>query len=534
MTHSFFVANFFLSNPTTRLTLVRRGAAVAIAAPMLLLSGCGTVKVEPLSPVALQHQIALDRKMAFHDVVPVSGKLSMDEAIARALKYNLERRSRMMEEALALNQLDVTNLDMLPRMVANAGYTWRDKDQITRSVDSVTGKPSLANPYISTERSHAAYDLGLTWNLLDFGMSYITARQSADRVNIASERRRKTMHVLIQDVRSAFWRTASAQHLRGEIAKTIGLAESALGDARKAESERLRSPVDSLRYQRQLLENLRLLESIEQELASGRIELASLINAPVGQAIEVQDNEERDDTLLAMPVARMEELAVTNNADLREQFYNGRIAVEETRRVMLRLFPNLSFNYDLRYDSDRYLINNRWNDAGTRLSYNLMNLLTAGAQKALADAGVRLADQRRVATQMSVLTQVHLARLQYQTAFKAFQRADQIWQADARIADHIRNRETAETQSQLEQVANSTTAILSLLRRYQSLAQLQGAAGKVQATIGLEPKIGSVTELTLAQLTGQIGTAMRALNKPDNHDSAGSANTAHGSKKDVP
>ena len=490
-----------------------RLSQLAVACAALLLSACGTVKVEPLSTATLQSQLALDRQAAFLHVVPVTGTLSMDEAIARALKYNLERRTRLMEEALALNQLDVSNWDMLPRLVANAGYTWRDKDLITRSTDSVTGKPSLANPYISSERSHPAYDLGLTWNLLDFGMSYITARQSADRVNIASERRRKAMHVLIQDVRSAFWRTASAQKLRGDIAATIVLAENALVDARKAETERLRSPVDTLRYQRQLLENLRLLESIEQELASGRIELASLINAPLNQPLDVQESELAQEHLLDVPVGRLEELAVMQNADLREQFYNGRIAVEETRRVMLKLFPNLSFNYDLRYDSDRYLINNRWNDAGAHLSYSLLNLLSAPAQKRLAAAGVALADQRRVATQMSVLTQVHLARLQYQTAHKAYVRADQIWQADARIASHIRNRETAETQSQLEQVANSTTAILSLLRRYQSLAQLQAAAGKVQATIGMEPVLGSVTELSLPQLTTQVRSAMESMNQ---------------------
>jgi len=70
-----------------------------------------------------------------------------------------------MEEALAMNQLDTANLDMLPRLVANAGYTWRDQDLITRSVDSVTGLPSLANPYISSERSHAALRpcVGVMW-----------------------------------------------------------------------------------------------------------------------------------------------------------------------------------------------------------------------------------------------------------------------------------------------------------------------------------------------------------------------------------
>ncbi|WP_296952043.1 TolC family protein [uncultured Massilia sp.] len=485
-------------------------AATAGVFAAAVLAGCGTVNVQPLAEETLQRQAALDRAAAQAQVPPLSGKLSMDEAIARALKYNLERRTRLMEEALALNQLDVANLDMLPKAMANAGYTWRDKELITRSVDSVTGKPSLANPYISSERSHAAYDLGLTWNMLDFGMSYLSAKQGADRVLIAAERRRKAMHVLIADVRTAFWRTASAQKLRDDVKRTIDMAEAALADARKVEKERLRSPVDTLRYQRQLLENLRLLESIEQELASGRVELASLINAPLDQDFEVVEPDGgMEPALLEVPVARLEELAVTQNADLREQFYNGRIAVEETRKTMLRLFPNLSFNYDLRYDADKYQINNRWNDAGAHLSWNVMNLFSGPAQKRMAEAGVKLADQRRMATQMSVLTQVHLARLQYQVAYRQYLRADQIWSADAKIAEHVRNRRQVEAQSQLEMVANNTTAILSLLRRYQSLAQLQGAASKMQATVGMEPRLGSVDELSLEQLTRDVGAAMR-------------------------
>jgi len=479
-----------------------------------VLGACGTVQLQPLSKTDIAEQAALDRETARAGVQPISGELSMDEAIARALKYNLDRRTRLMEEALAFNQLDTANWDMLPKLTANAGYSTRDKDLITRSVDSVTGLPSLANPYISSERSHASYDLGLTWNFLDFGLSYITAKQQADRVLIASERRRKAMHTLIQDVRFAFWRTASAQRLKEDVRSAIALAEDALDDARKAENERLRNPVDALRYQRQLLENLRLLESIEQELSTGRIELANLINAPLGQDFKVQEPSDKvDASLLDVPVERMEQLAVEQNAELREHFYSARIAVEETRRTMLRLFPNLSFRATTHYDTDRFMINNSWNDAGLQLSYNLLNLLSAPSQKMLADAGVQLADQRRVAAQMAVLTQVHLSRLAYTIAYRQFLRADAIWQADAKISAHIRNRESVETQSKLEQVANSTTAILSLLRRYQSLSQLQGAGSKLQATIGLEPAIASTTDMPLDELTKKVSEALRDWNK---------------------
>ncbi len=472
------------------------------------LSACGSVTPVALDQEAMVQTNQADRKAAQQDVEPIKGPVTLDEAIARALKYNLDRRSRLMEEALALNQLDVSKLDMLPKLMAQAGYSDRDKEKATYSSKYTPEHvPSdFKTSSYSTEKSHGTVDLGLTWNLLDLGLGYYGSRQQADRVLVAAEKRRKAMHLLMQDVRTVFWRAASAQKLRSKVVKTIALAEEALADSRKVEAQRLRNPLDALRYQRQLLENLRLLEAIQQELSSGQVELASLINAPVGQTIRVDEShvELLDESVFNLPLARLEEVALENNADLREQHYNSRIAREEVRKTMVRLFPNLSFSYGLKYDSDRYLVHNNWNEAGMQVSFNLFNLFTGPTQIRLAEAGVALADQRRVTTQMAVLTQVHLARLQLTNARSQFARADAINVTDQKIARQVRNRALAQAQSQLDQVANDTTAILSLLRRYQALAQLHLAENRLLANLGLDPRIGSTSELSLAELTRQV------------------------------
>ena len=196
--------------------------------------------------------------------------------------------------------------------------------------------------------------------------------------------------------------------------------------------------------------------------------------------------------------------ALLNNADLREQHYNARIAREETRRTLLRMFPNLSFNYGAKYDTDRYLLSNNWNEAGVQVSFNLMNLFTGGTQMKAAEAGVALADQRRVAAQAAVLTQVHLSRLQVINARSQFDRADAIYDTDAKIAEVMRNRQMVAAQSKLDVVSTETSSILSLLRRYQALAQVQVAENRMLATLGLEPQIGSTSELSLKDLTEQV------------------------------
>jgi outer membrane protein TolC len=505
--------NSTLTTPAEKRHFQIKPIALALAA--LALSACSTIAPVQLSSQALLPANQADRTAMQKGVQPITGALTLDEALARALKYNLERRAKMMEEALAFNQLDVSHFDMLPRLVAQAGYAVRNNDRISQSRNTEDGTLSPSR-FVSQDRAHEMLELGFTWNLLDYSLGYYGTRQQADRVLIASERRRKAMHVLMQDVRTAFWRAASAQKLRDEVNKTIAMAEDALVDSRKAEAERVRNPIDALRYQRQLLENLRLLESIDQELSSAQVELATLVNAPIGQPIVIVESDANlsDASVLKVTMQAMEEAALAQNADLREQHYNARIAREETRRTLVRLFPNVSFSYGIKYDSDTYLVNRNWNEAGLQFTFNLFNLMTGPTQIKLAEAGVALADQRRVATQLAVLSQVHLARLQLLNARNQFERADAIYATDVKISELVRNRETAQAQSKLDSVSNATAAILSLLRRYQALAQVQAAENRLLANLGMEPKIGSTGELSLEQLTDQVkrdGNPWRAL-----------------------
>ena len=102
-----------------------------------------------------------------------------------------------------------------------------------------------------------------------------------------------------------------------------------------------------------------------------------------------------------------------------------------------------------------------------------------------------------------------MARLQYASAYQQFIRADAIYGVDDRIGKIIGAGERAQTQSKLDRVSSDTTTILSLLRRYQALAQLHAAASKLQATMGLEPEVPSVRESSLAQLTAVASEFLR-------------------------
>ncbi len=486
-----------------RSSVLRLGASVLACA---VLAACAPLSPpQALSADEVRDQTGADRAAVREAVAPLGARLGLDEAIARALKFNLDRRVRQLEEAFALRQHEETGYDQLPKLMAAAGYTTRDADRIARSTDSVTGLPSLANPAISADRSHAQASLALSWSLLDYGIARYNQQQAADRLLAAAERRRKATHLLVQDVRVAYWRAASAQRLRDDVRASLKLADEAMADSRKAEAEKLRSPLDTLRYQRQLTENMRLLESIEQELVTARFDLALLINAPVMMNVTLAADEVPGSAdPLATPAEAMEAQALAQNADLREHLYLRRIAAVEGRKVVARAYPNLSFNLGHYRDNDSYLVNPSWNEAGVQLGLNLVNLLALPAQQRTTEAAVRVADQRRLAAHAAVVAQVHVAREQLAGSRRQYERADALWQLDDRILQQTQAREQAQAGSKLDRVAAQTTAIISLLRRYQALAQWHAATSRLQATLGVDPLPGSSDALTLEQLSAEV------------------------------
>ena len=473
----------------------KMGLCAVVLALSVLLGGCVAIP-EGQPPGALAdfaQQNQKDRQSSQNHVEALQGPLSMEAAMARALKYNLDLRARQMEALLASGTYRASLLEMLPTMNARVNRTERDKVRQSLGVDTPT------QDFSSIQR-----DAGVSWNVLDTAVAYFNARQSDGRAQIAEQKRRKAMHALMQDVRNAFWRAAAAQAMRSKLRQTIEEADLALQASRQVEAERLRPPQEALAYQRQLVENIRLLEGIEQDLAPAELELASLVNLPLNQPIALQVDWPKGVMLDGLEHTELlENMALAHNGDVRDNYIQSQMAREETRKVMLRLFPSLNFNSSARYDSDRYLVHHNWVETSASLSFNLLNLLTVPLQMRLAEAGVQLADQRRMVTQMAVLTQVHMARMALKNSANGYARAQQMWEIDQRLLQQSQALQTALLRGKLETVTTQSNALLSEFRRYQALAQVQMAESRLQAALGQEMDHQPLS-LSLDELTEQV------------------------------
>ena len=166
-----------------------------------LFAGCAVVP-EQLTDSEVRNRVNSDQALLYVEQEQVFKPISFEEAVARALKYNLDYRLKLMESALASGLANLSRYDMLPNLLANAGYASRNNDSGGNSVDIDTGQRTLSNS-TSQERNRQLASAEFSWNMLDFGVSYFRAKQQADQYLIAEERRRRREEKLAES--EAYW-----------------------------------------------------------------------------------------------------------------------------------------------------------------------------------------------------------------------------------------------------------------------------------------------------------------------------------------
>lgn len=497
------------STAQLRRRLLSSVVPVAVLTASLLAAGC-SVKPEPLTAEENLARVRKDLGVVLSPQEPLTKAVSMDEAMARAIKYNLDERVKLMEVAVATDQLDLSRYDMLPRVVAAAGYVGRNNDAGSESLNLATGRRT-GESTTATDKHRRTGDLAFTWNVLDFGVSYLRARQNANLVLIADERRRRVVQGIMQDVRTAYWRAVAAERLLKRLAPVEKRVEGARRDARTLEALRVQAPLQALNYTRTLVETLRQLQSLRRELVAAKSQLGALMGLPPGEPFEIElppASIMKAPPKLDVAVEALETYALLNRPELLEESYNQRISSDETWRSLLKLLPGIDVNAALRYDSNSFLLNQRWADYGARISWNLINLVSAPATKSYADAQEELVAFRRQALSMAVLSQVHVAVLQFRELKQEFALTAEQADLDTRIRSQYTNVGEAGQVGELGVIQSEVTALLSDLRRDLVLADLQNAYARVMVSAGVDPLPETMAADDLPSLTQAVGKGL--------------------------
>ncbi len=96
----------------------------AFSVVLVGLSGCA-IQTRPLTVGEISSFAQSDQQELMEQQEPINAPVTLEQAIARAIKYNLNARISVMEEALSGNELTMAKQGLLPSVVASAGYSWR-------------------------------------------------------------------------------------------------------------------------------------------------------------------------------------------------------------------------------------------------------------------------------------------------------------------------------------------------------------------------------------------------------------------------
>ncbi len=477
-----------------------------------LCAGCA-VMPQRLTPDEVAETVRQDQRAIEAGQEPISGVLTLYDAMARAVAYNLDHRTRMMEQALAMGQLDLANADMLPRMAATAGYTWRSEEDASYSRgywDRILSR----QPSLSDDPSHVTANLGFSWSILDFGLSYYLAKQQADRFLIAQNSRMKLVQRLMHQTRVAYVKAQAAQEMGPAVRKILADVREALAYLDKIQAERLQPPLATLQSRRALLELMGQLESVEQSLVRAEVELKSLINVRPGQELILERPASADNPpMFQANLDDLELVALQNSLDISEQLYNTRIEQVETRKALLRLLPDLNLRLGINYDDNAYLMNQNWYDAGASVTWNLLRLTSLKDVQALSQTRENLTTVRRMALNMAVVTRLHLAWRQYGDAMNQLARARQLDELEGEIARHTQAGVKADVSSRIERIRNDAGALRARMRRHENEAAVQDALGAFITSLGIDVSGNPETDrlAALAEMENRVADQMRRI-----------------------
>ncbi len=465
--------------------------------------------------------IRQDRVAMYENQAPIEGSLTLGDVLARAIHYNLEYRAEMLNNSISHKQYELAKYDMLPSLAADAGYVSRSNVSASRSVSIFTNNETL-EPSTSQDRDHIISKLKFSWNILDFGVSYFQAKQEADRALIAINSRKKVLNSIMQQAMSAYWNAYLAQELKPKV-------DSTLIDARKAvrnidtglAAKAYPSPVDALKLKKQLVESINALESINDVLGKSTAALKSLINARSVAHLELKGfNIESKLPAIFDNRERLELLALEQSLDVQNQMYNARIEYNETKKAFARMLPGIELSFNNHYDSNSFIYNNHWGEAGLQVSFNLLKLASSKDTLETAELREALVKQKRLALNMAVITRMNLAMNQYESSVRKMKQVETLKDIDEQINSMTNNTEN-QTKSLVEKVQVQVAALQSTMGFNSVQTSVREAESAVFSSLGLSPVPENYLGLNLDELSVAIETnihqwysADSALNTP--------------------
>ena len=418
---------------------------IALSAILISFVGGCNLSPKPLTKEEIISHLYKDRMDAYENVEPIVKPITLHDAVARAIKYNLQYKVKVSEAAIGLIERQAVTYEMLPDLIANTNF-------VTRSNDGALSSPLTGLPSTARNRDTWLYDLNLSWNILDFGISYYNSKQKGNEYLMLEEKKRTMLQEIVRDTRTAYWASQVSNVIMPQVLKLSDDLKVTIDKSVKQEKEKLIERDKAARYRVELWQTTSEINRMAHNLERAKQAFAALINVPTYKQFSLDDNFKYKVQKQHLPydIRELELIGLHNRPEIREEILQNKIAMDEINKARLRLIPNFTLIFGGNYDSTTYLVDQYWREASMKVTWNIFKLFSRYYELEKAKSTQELGSIRRQALAVSIITQINVAYTRIKEAEWNHKIAKSIFDDNLIIYENEKNRKSNDLASDLD------------------------------------------------------------------------------------
>ena len=354
---------------------------------------------------------------------------TLNECINTALKHNLSLKVYDLKEQIASEKVTARLLGMLPQLTIDNQLNSRNRTPGARSESIETGEQSLVSSR-SIDNTVNNLKVELALSTLDFGLAFLNSAQAEDRRLITIEQRKRAAQNLVFEVVETYFKVASCQdaiQIADKLLKKCRDLEKVFVDLN--ESKAL-SPFRLLDERKRFIRLEKRLMEYRREYQNSCIELRSLMGYVPNEKITVDTRWLKKLNIATMPsIEIMEKLALAERPELYELDFETNVLVNEARKTILTMFPNVRIFLDFTNSNNSYLYTQSWSEVAVHAAYNLLRLPQRMAEYSARNAEIDEISMRTLALSIGIMAQVRIAHANIMEVKQRYELDNRTYQA---------------------------------------------------------------------------------------------------------
>ncbi len=401
------------------------------------------------------------------------GSLSIYDSVARAFENSLVERTKTLSDIINQDLSKTDYNDILPKIVEIAGY----KARYNPDFYFATLGSELETKPINNDPAHRN-TLAAVWDMIDFALNYTTAKQYGDPTLLDEAIKRKAMENVASDVKLAFYRVAGSEQIKTELKDIEGKLRHAIANLEKSPEK---AELDS--YKTALTESLDQVLALKKEAIIAKLELSSLLG--LGKYTDYTVQPPVDLTTEQIKKYTLDELEIQALSRHKSKGMVGLDSKEELlffRSQVDAILPDAEFGFKDRKDYD-YFQNQAWEEAGLKISWNLISLMNTFQAAITKEERENLRDIYTMALGTSILSEVNISYLRFSQSLKNFQIALVLSEVKQTISKQA-TVDVIDDVSDLDMISKQIEALLAKMKIYYAYGELKDAEDMLLISIG--------------------------------------------------